>query len=59
VDLDVMARMKVFGEKGVFAGAVVLGYRYADLSVDYEDSGARIEADARIHGPYFGFSLGF
>ncbi|MFN0007317.1 MAG: hypothetical protein ACKVXR_05365 [Planctomycetota bacterium] len=58
-DLDFMARMRIFGQEDVFAGALVLGYRHVDLSAEYEDSGSRVEAHVRIRGPYIGFSFGF
>jgi hypothetical protein len=58
-DLDLMARLKLFGVAGKRIGAIVAGYRYVDLKVDYEASGKRVDAEVQLSGPYLGFSLGF
>ena len=59
VDLDFMARLKIFGAVGRRIGAIVAGYRYVDLNAKYEDSNANIDAEMRFTGPYIGLSIGF
>jgi hypothetical protein len=59
VDLDVMARLKIIGAVGKRIGAIVLGYRYTDMKLDYSDSDKKVDADMRFSGPYIGLSVGF
>jgi len=59
VDVDLMARWKVFGAAGRRVGAIVLGYRHVELDLDYDDDDAAVELDLELSGPYLGFSLGF
>ena len=58
-DLDLMARLELFGKGGKVLGDVVLGYRYVDLQVDYEDGSEAVDAAVRLSGPYLGLSIGF
>lgn len=57
-DLDVFARLNLFGSVGAAHGAVVLGYRLLDLDVDYDEDDGAVEADVDFAGPYVALSLG-
>ena len=59
LDLDFMARWKLIGTVGGFAGALAAGYRYVDLRFDTADSSKSIESTTRLSGPWIGLSLGF
>jgi hypothetical protein len=39
------------------AGHLMLGYRWLDLDLEYEDSGEEVELDATFQGPYLGLVL--
>lgn len=59
-DLDAFARLSLFGASSRAHGALIVGYRYLDLDVDYdEDDGSEsLEVDVYFDGPYVGLSLG-
>lgn len=57
LDLDLMGEY-TFEEFLGFHGALVLGYRYISVAVDYTDSGSDVDADLDFQGPYIGLSLG-
>ena len=59
-DLDVLARVNLFGTPGRAHGALALGYRLVDLDVDYDedDGSGDAEADVDFAGPYVALSLG-
>lgn len=59
LDLDLMGRFRLFGERGRFLGALTAGWRQVGLDVEYDDSGDSVEADLDFSGPYLGFTLGF
>lgn len=58
-DLDLMARFRLFGERGRFLGALTAGWREVGVDAEYEDGGEDIEADVNFRGPYLGFTFGF
>lgn len=58
VDLDVFARLNLLGEPGGAHGALVLGFRWLDLDVDYDDDAGQVEAEVDFAGPYAGVSFG-
>lgn len=57
-DLDLLARLNLFGTPGGAHGALVAGYRWLDLDVDYDDDSGDLEADVDFAGPYVALSLG-
>lgn len=59
LDLDLMARLRFFGDKGKLSGALVAGWRKIDLDLDFEDGTDSIEADLGFEGFFYGLSLGF
>lgn len=58
VELDLNAKLALFGEYEDFHCALVLGWRSFDLELDYDDGGDRIEADLTFQGPYVGLQVG-
>ena len=59
-DLDAFARLSFFGRANSGHGAVLVGYRYVDLDVNYDDqngSGA-VDANVGFAGPYVALSFG-
>jgi len=60
LDADLMARWRFFGGvAGALSGALVLGWKYSDVDLDYTDGGDRTKADANVSGLYYGLSIGF
>jgi hypothetical protein len=57
VDLDLMAKLRLFGGDERLAGHLTAGYRWVDLELDYEDGDDSVEADATFDGPYLGLTL--
>lgn len=59
-DFDAFARLSLFGEAERAHGALIVGYRYLDLDVDYDndDGTESVAADITFDGPYIGLSLG-
>jgi hypothetical protein len=59
LDIDTMARLRVFGDSKRFSGYVALGYRYLNVKADYESSGNSIKVDVDFDGPWIGLSVSF
>ncbi len=57
LDLDGMVRWTFLGGDEHFGGALVAGYRYIDLELDYTSGSDDILIDAELTGPYLGLSL--
>jgi len=59
-DLDAFARLNLFGEPSRGYGALVVGYRFFDLDVEYDDDSgsSAVDADVTFDGPYVALSLG-
>jgi hypothetical protein len=57
LDLDVQVRW-VFSQD-LIVGALAVGYRRVDLTLDYEDDDDNVVADLVLDGPYLGLVLGF
>ena len=58
-DLDMHGAYSFFGGDEHLSGALILGFRWTELSVDYEDDADRIDADLRLTGPYLGLRFSF
>lgn len=58
-DLDAYGKYSFIGGDKRLSGALVLGYRWTDFSLDLEDGGDRINADLGMTGPYLGLRLSF
>lgn len=59
LDADIFARWAVFGGDERGRGSLVLGYRWTNLDVEYDDDSDVVEADLTFSGPYLGFQLSF
>jgi hypothetical protein len=57
VDLDLLAKLRLFGGDEHLAGHLTAGYRWVDLELDYEDGDDSVETDATFQGPYIGLTL--
>ena len=57
LDLDLMAKLRLFGGDEHLAGHLTAGYRWVDLELDYEDGDDSVETDATFQGPYLGLTL--
>ena len=56
LDLDARVLLRFPGGSGI-AGHLMLGYRWQELSLEYEDSNEDIELDTDFRGPYLGLVL--
>jgi hypothetical protein len=59
MDLDLGARLNLFGESGRRSGSFAFGYRYVDLQAKYDSGGTHVDGDMNFSGPYLGFAFGF
>lgn len=59
LDIDAMARVRVFGDSNRFAGHIAAGYRFVDVQAEYEDGGDSVDVDVEFSGPWIGLSLSF
>ena len=59
LDVDTMARLRVFGDSDRFSGYVALGYRFLNVQADYESDGDAIDFDVEFDGPWVGLSVSF
>ena len=59
-DLDAFARIRLLGPEDRAHGALVVGYRYLDLDLEYddEDGSGAVDADIYFDGPYVALSIG-
>jgi hypothetical protein len=56
-DVDARAMFRFLGDSGGLAGHVVLGYRWVDLDLEYEDSAEEVVVDSTFSGAYIGLAL--
>lgn len=56
-DVDVGARVRLFGNSPSFA--LGLGWRYTRLDAEYEDDDDNADVDLKLSGPYVGLSIAF
>jgi hypothetical protein len=59
VDLDLGARLNIFGESGRRSGSFAFGYRYVGLDAKYSSGGTNVDGNMTFSGPYLGFAFGF
>lgn len=59
LDIDAMARLRIFGDSNRFSGHVAAGYRFVDVQAEYEDSGDSVDVDVEFSGPWIGLSVSF
>jgi hypothetical protein len=57
LDLDLMAKLRLFGGDEHLAGHLTAGYRWVQLDFDYDDGDEVVEADLTFDGPYVGLTL--
>lgn len=57
LDADVYARWKLFGGRELLRTSLLLGYRYTNLEVDYEDGSSDVDVDFAIEGAYIGLEV--
>jgi hypothetical protein len=57
LDLDTMAKVRVFGDDDRLAGWIALGYRFLNAEVAYEDGSDSVDADIDFSGPWLGLVL--
>lgn len=59
LDVDAMARVRIFGDSNRFSGHIAAGYRFMDVKANYEDSGNSVGVDVEFSGPWIGLSVSF
>lgn len=59
IDADLLARLRLFGDREHLNGSLTLGYRHLSIDAEYDDGSDRVDADVRLSGPYLGFTLSF
>ncbi|MFN9786663.1 MAG: hypothetical protein ACK57N_08825 [Planctomycetia bacterium] len=58
-DLDLMAKWRLLGEKGGFAGSLAAGWRHTKLDAELDDEADQVDLDLAFSGPWFGATIGF
>ena len=59
LDADAFLRFALFGAGSRGRGSLVLGYRWTDLDIEYEDDSDIVDAELNFAGPYLGLELHF
>lgn len=59
LDLDLMAKWRLLGEKGGFAGSLAAGWRHTHLDAELDDDADQVDLDLTFSGPWFGATIGF
>lgn len=59
VDADMYGRLTLFREGKRGRGSLVLGYRWIDLDIEYDDDTDVVDLDMTFSGPYLGLELSF
>lgn len=59
LDADAFLRFALFRPNSRGRGSIVLGYRWTDLDVEYDDDADVVEADLTFSGPYLGIEIHF
>lgn len=59
LDVDAMARLRIFGDSSRFSGHAAIGYRFMNVKADYEEDGKSIDVDVDFDGPWIGLSVSF
>ena len=59
LDLDLMAKWRLLGEKNGFAGSLAAGWRHTRLDAELDDDADQVDLDLTFSGPWFGATIGF
>lgn len=59
IDLDLMAKLRLLGDRGKLAGSLAAGWRHTKLDAELDDEADQVDLDLAFSGPWFGATIGF
>ncbi len=57
LDIDAMAKLRLFGGDNHLAAHLAAGYRWTDLDVEYEDGSDEVDGNVTLEGPWVGLTI--